>query len=74
MEDVKLDDERGHHWRMFFENNDRGVDDNKALLHAKMWYVYMNEKEKVLNGGYSVEVSVHDGKKFLWEVLYNHVI
>ena len=43
-EDVKLDNERERHWRMFLEDNDRGVDDKKELLHAKRWDVYMDEK------------------------------
>ena len=43
MEDINLDDERGRHWRMVFEDNDGGVDYAKALLHAKGWYVYVNE-------------------------------
>ena len=54
MEDVKLDVERERHWRMVFEDNDGGVDDKKALLHAKMWYVYVNEKENIIKGGYLV--------------------
>ena len=39
MGDFKLDNERGRHWRMFFEENDGRVDDNKSLLHAKRWDV-----------------------------------
>ena len=35
MEDVNIDDERECHWRMVFEDNEGGVDDKKALLHAK---------------------------------------
>ena len=35
MEDVNLDNEREGHWGMVFEDNDGGVDDAKALLHAK---------------------------------------
>ena len=34
MDDVNIDDEREHHWRMVFEDNEGGVDDKKALLHA----------------------------------------
>ena len=30
--------------RMVFEDNDGGLDDKKALLHAKRWDVYVNEK------------------------------
>ena len=44
MGDVKLDDERERHWRIFFEYNDGGVDGKKLILHAKRWDVYINEK------------------------------
>ena len=44
MDDVNIDDEREHHWRNVFENNELGVDDKKALLHAKRWDLYVNEK------------------------------
>ena len=42
MEDVNLDDERECHYRMVLGDNDGGVDDAKALLHAKRWYIYVN--------------------------------
>ena len=42
MEDVNLYGDRGRHWRMLFEDNDGGVDDAKALLHAKRWDIYVN--------------------------------
>ena len=35
---------------MVFEENYRGVDYAKALLHSKRWYVYLNEKEKLVKG------------------------
>ena len=40
MDNVNLDDEKERHWRMVFEDNDGGVDDEKALLHAKSWDAY----------------------------------
>ena len=43
MQDVKVDDEREHHWRMVFGENDGRVDNNKALLHDKRWDVYVNK-------------------------------
>ena len=43
MDDVNLDDERERHWRMVFEDNDVGVDNAKALIHAKRWDIYLNE-------------------------------
>ena len=56
------------------EDNDGGVDDAKALLHAKRWDIYVNEKEKLVKGGYSVEVVGHDKKKVIWEVVYDNVV
>ena len=44
MDDINLDDKRERHWRMVFEDNGGGVDDEKALLHANRWYIYINEK------------------------------
>ena len=44
MDDVDLDNERERHCRMVLKDNDRGMDNAKALLHAKMWDVYVNEK------------------------------
>ena len=40
--------------------------DKKVLLHAKRWNLYVNEKEKLIEGGCLVEVSGFDGKKVLW--------
>ena len=55
-------------WRNVFEDNEGGVDE-KALLHAKRWGLYLNEKEKLVKGKYSVEVVGRDKKKVLWEVV-----
>ena len=44
MDNANLDDKMERHWRMVFEENDGGVDDVKALLHAKRWDLYLNEK------------------------------
>ena len=74
MDDVNLDDGRERHWRMVFEENSGGADYAKALKHAKRWYVYVNEEEKLVKGGYSVEVFVHDRNKVLWEVVNDHVV
>ena len=43
MEDFKLDNERGRHCRMVFEDKYGGVDNKKSLLHDKRWNVYVNE-------------------------------
>ena len=65
MDGVNLDNERERHWRMVFDDNDEGVDDAKALLHAKRSDVYVNERKNIVKGGYSVEFVGHDGKKVL---------
>ena len=42
-DDINIDDERERHQRNVFEDNEGGVDE-KALLHAKRWDLYLNEK------------------------------
>ena len=74
MDDINLDDERERHWRMVFEDNDGGVDDAKALLHAKRWYLYINQKRKIVKGSYQVEFFGHDKKNVLWDVVDDHVV
>ena len=74
MEDVNLYDNRELHWRMVFKENDGGVDGAKALLHAKRWDVYVNEKESMVKGGYFVEAVGHNGKNIIWEVVEDHVV
>ena len=74
MDDINLDDEREHHCRMVFEENNGGVDDAKALLHAKRWDIYVNGKGNLVKGGYSAEVVGRDKKKVLWKVVDDHVV
>ena len=74
MENVNINEKRERQWRMVFEYNDGGVDDAKVLLHAKMWDLYVNEKENMVKGGYLVEVVYHDNKKVLWEVVHDHML
>ena len=74
MDDINLDDERERHWSMVFEDNYGGVDGAKALLHAKSWDIYINEKENMVKGGYSMEVFGRDKKKIIWEVFGDHVV
>ena len=45
---MRLYGERERHCRMVFEGNYGGVEDRKAILHARMWDVYMNEKKCLL--------------------------
>ena len=42
MDDVNIDDKRERHWINVFENNERGVDEKKALIRAKRWDLYLN--------------------------------
>ena len=74
MDKVNIDNERDRHWRMVFEDNEGGVDDKKAFLHAKRWDLYVNEKENIVKGKYSVEVFGHDEKKVIREVVDDHVV
>ena len=57
-----------------FGDNNGGVDNAKALLHAKMWDIYLNEKVNIFKGGYSVEFLCHENKKVLWGVVDHHVV
>ena len=50
MDDVNIYDERERHWRNVFKDNEGGVDDNKVLLHAKRWDLYVNYKEQQVKG------------------------
>ena len=50
------------------------MDDKKALLHDKRWYVSVNSKENIIKGGYLVVVFGSDGKKVIWQVVDYHVI
>ena len=52
MDDINLYNERERHWRIVFEENDGGVGNEKTLLHAKSWDIYVNEKENLVKGGY----------------------
>ena len=48
-DNINTDDKRERRWRNIFEENEGGVD-KKALLHAKRWDLYLNEKEKTCEG------------------------
>ena len=48
--------------------------DEKALIHAKCWGLYLNEKEILMKCKYLVEVLGHDKKKLLWEVVGDHAV
>ena len=74
VDDANLYNKRGHHWRMVFVDNDGGVEDAKVLLHAKRWDVYLDEKKKLVKGGYSVEFVGNEKKKVIWEVVNDHVV
>ena len=57
-----------------FEDNYGGLDNAKAFLHAKSWDIYVNEKEKLVKGGYLVGFIGLYKKKLLWEVFDDHVV
>ena len=61
MDDVNIYEERERHWRKKIGDNEGGVDE-KALLHAKRWDLYLKKKESLVKGKYSVEVFGHDNK------------
>ena len=50
---------------MVFEGKYGGVDDKKALLHANIWGVYVNEKKKLIKGWYLVRFLVLTGMRFV---------
>ena len=50
-DDVNIDDKRERHWTKHFEENEGGADE-KSLLHAKRWDLYLNEKESLVKGKY----------------------
>ena len=74
IDEVNIDDERERHWRNVFEDNEGGVDDKKELLHAKRWDLYVNKKEQLVKGNYSMEIVGHNKKKLLWEVVDDRVV
>ena len=49
------------------------MDNEKEILHAKKWGIYMNKKRLLIRGRYSVKVLGSDRKKVVWEVVDNHV-
>ena len=63
-----------YHPPLLFKDNEGGVDDKKALIHAKRWDLYVNKREQLVKGKYLVEVFGHDKKRVLWEVVNNHVV
>ena len=73
MDGVNIDDKRESNWINVFEDNEGGVDE-KALLHAKRWDLYLNKKESLVKGKYLVGVFGHNKKKVLWEVVGDHVV
>ena len=74
MDYERLHDEIERHWRVVFEDNEVGVGDEKSILHAKRWYVYIDNKRSLIKACYYVEVSYSDGKKVIWKVLDKRVV
>ena len=73
MDGVNTNNESERHWRNVSKDNE-GCVDEKALLHAKCWDLYLNEKVSLVKGKYLVEIVGHDKKRVLWEVVGDHVV
>ena len=73
-EDTRIENEWERCWRKIFEDNSRGIYDEKEFLHSKIWDVYMCEKLSLSQGGYYVEMSGYYVKKGIWEVVDDHVV
>ena len=43
-----IDNKGEHHWRMVFEENYGGADNEKLIVHAKRWDVYTKKKKRLL--------------------------
>ena len=54
MEDLRLENERELYYSMGLEENEGLVDDEKLILHAKRWDVYMNNKLSLIKARYYV--------------------
>ena len=65
-EDVILHEKRESRRRRVIEGNDGWLDNQKTILHTKMWDVYMSD--------YYVEVSSSDGNNVILEVVDDHVV
>ena len=48
------------------------MDDKKAFLQARSWYVYVNKKGNLVKVEYLVEFFRYDGEKVLWQVVGDH--
>ena len=46
-----FDDKRKNHWKIFFQDNNRGGDDDKSILNTNRWDVYMNKKKSLKRVG-----------------------
>ena len=44
MEDVGLNNERDYHWRVVFEDNEWGIDNEKSFIHDNKWDLYISNK------------------------------
>ena len=73
MKVMDLDDEREGLCRMVFKDIEGGIDDDKYLIHAKIWDIYIRQKISLFQSVYYLEVAGYDGKKVLWEVIYDHI-
>ena len=59
---------------MVFKEDKGGVNDEKLIINAKRWDLYMSKRQYLFKDGYSVRVSGSDGVKVLWKLVDKHVV
>ena len=64
VENINIDNDRERHRRMVFKEFNGGVDDKKALLHAKRWDVSQIKGKILLSLGIRWKLSVIMGRRF----------
>ena len=58
-----FDDKRERHWRMFFKDNNGGVDGTNALIHDKNWYVQNSDRKALVKGSIQLRFLTSTGKR-----------
>ena len=67
-------DERGNNCRVVVDDNDKSIDEKKALIYDNRWYVYMRYNILLIKDGYYVELSGYDMNKVVFEVVEDNVV
>ena len=50
------------------------MNNNKYIIHANRWDIFINKNRLLIKGGYSVKVAGYNVKKFVWEVVDDNVV